>query len=118
MVRYRQDAGERSGYTFRLNNANGHALTGHNGVIGSNTTLSDRLQALSEHSVSIGHSLTADTSIVYKERIDSLFRDRSHGRNAADTVKADEPTMEHLKIHFQKVLAEQLVCESHRLILH
>lgn len=107
MVRYRQDAGERSGYTFRLNNANGHALTGHNGVIGSNTTLSDRLQALSEHSVSIGHSLTADTSIVYKERIDSLFRDRSHGRNAADTVKADEPTMEHLKIHFQKVLAEQ-----------
>lgn len=97
MVRYRPEAGER-GYTFRLNNGNG-------GDGGSPTgTL------MSDHSTS-----TLDSS-VYKERIDSLFRQqhlRRHSENRKalieeeDDAAVDEPTMEHLQMHFQKVLAEQ-----------
>lgn len=46
-------------------------------------------------------------SAVYKERIDSLFRiEHSDG---SDTVKPEEPTMEHLKLHFQKVMSENRV---------
>ena len=105
MVRYRQETGER-GYTFRLTSAGAHSLIG-NGA-SPNGTLSNHLNTESEN-----HS-TFDSSIAYKERIDSLFRERSFaGENGnkkehsgVETVKADEPTMEHLKMHFQKVLAE------------
>ena len=91
MVRYRPEAGER-GYTFRLNNS---------AYSGSPTgTISD-------------HGSTIDSSI-YKERIDSLFRERQHRQNDdddeeedEDNIKANQPTMEHLKLHFQKVMAEQ-----------
>ena len=93
MVRYRPEAGER-GYTFRLVNS---AYSGN-----PTGTISD-------------HSSTIDSSI-YKERIDSLFRERQHRRNEDDededdddddAIKSSQPTMEHLKLHFQKVMAEE-----------
>lgn len=106
MVRYRPEAGER-GYTFRLNN--GGAPDGGNGGVSPTGTL------MSEHS----NTSTMESS-VYKERIDSLFRYnmmQQHRKSPApapppppeddDEDAADEPTMEHLQLHFQKVLAEQ-----------
>ena len=89
MVRYRPEAGER-GYTFRLVNSASGSPTG---------TISDQ-------------GSTMDSSI-YKERIDSLFRERQHRRNEDDedddddAIKSSQPTMEHLKLHFQKVMAEE-----------
>lgn len=101
MVRYRPEAGER-GYTFRLVNNNGGDMNGGASPTGT---------LMSEHSTS-----TLDSS-VYKERIDSLFRQqhlRRHTENHKtlieeedDRTTVDEPTMEHLQMHFQKVLAEQ-----------
>lgn len=103
MVRYRPEAGER-GYTFRLNNHSGGG-EGVNGVSPTGTLLS-------EHS----NASTLESS-VYKERIDSLFRYnlmQQHQRNKnsvsrppEEEEEAEEPTMEHLQQHFQKVLAEQ-----------
>ena len=89
MVRYRPEAGER-GYTFRLVNSASGSPTG---------TISD-------------HGSTIDSS-VYKERIDSLFRQRHHRHNEDDedddddVIKSSQPTIEHLKLHFQKVMAEE-----------
>ena len=100
MVRYRPEAGER-GYTFRLvNNGNGNG----EGVSPTGTLMSD-------------HSTSTLDSSVYKERIDSLFRQQHLRRHTSENHKTlieeeddaavDEPTMEHLQLHFQKVLAEQ-----------
>ncbi|XP_032778963.2 uncharacterized protein LOC116917561 isoform X2 [Daphnia magna] len=103
MVRYRPEAGER-GYTFRLVNNNGN-----NGDVNGGSPTGT---LISDHS---GAS-TLDSS-VYKERIDSLFRQQHLRRHANETQKplveeeddaaVNEPTMEHLQLHFQKVLAEQ-----------
>ena len=115
MVRYRPEAGER-GYTFRLNsnNTDGNAV---NGVSPTGTMLSD-------------HSTSTLDSSIYKERIDNLFRQLHHQQNrkSRNNIKEEEdddgddavshpgkvevadnqePTMEHLQIHFQKVLTEQ-----------
>ena len=106
MVRYRPETGER-GYTFRLNssNADGNAV---NGVSPTGTLMSD-------------HSTSTLDSSIYKERIDSLFRqlhqqqnrkNRVHIQEEEDEVSNpavdnEEPTMEHLQLHFQKVLIEQ-----------
>lgn len=100
MVRYRPETRER-GYTFRLVNG-GDA----NGISPTGTLMSD-------------HSVSTMDSSVYKERIDSLFRQEQlqrHNANLAnrkplveeeDDAAVNEPTMEHLQLHFQKVLAEQ-----------
>lgn len=102
MVRYRPEAGER-GYTFRLVNNNG-SNGDMNGGSPTGTLMSDHSGAS-----------TLDSS-VYKERIDSLFRQQHLRRHTSETQKplieeedaaVDEPTMEHLQLHFQKVLAEQ-----------
>ena len=100
MVRYRPETGER-GYTFRLVNHNNSS----EGVSPTGTLVSE-------------HSTSTLESSVYKERIDSLFRQQHLRRHTQDSRKTrieeeeddavvDEPTMEHLQMHFQKVLAEQ-----------